>query len=110
MTPAELITQGGMAVTVFMGTNKAASPQQPMSTAAHAATPSDMSGKMSGKITEKVINALKSDPSSTIPALAAQLGVATRTVDRALKQLQQDGRVARIGQTKGSHWEVIAES
>ena len=62
--------------------------------------------KMSGKMSEKVFTVLHGDSTLTIPELAAKLGVATRTIDRALKQLQQENRVVRVGHTKGSLWEV----
>ncbi len=76
-----------------------------------APTASDeMSGKMSGKMSEKVFSTLSQDSTLTIPEVAAQLDVTTRTVDRALKQLQQEGRVTRIGNTKGSLWKVISPS
>ena len=61
---------------------------------------------MSGKMSEKVFTVLHGDSTLTIPELAAKPGVATRTIDRAPKQLQQENRVVRVGHTKGSLWEV----
>lgn len=69
-----------------------------------------MSGKMSGKMSDKVFAALNDDAKATIPDLATQIGVSTRTIERALTKLQQEGRVARIGPTHGGHWKVINRS
>lgn len=42
-----------------------------------------------------------------IPELASAVGVSTRTIERALTKLQNEGRVARIVPTNGGHWEVL---
>lgn len=47
------------------------------------------------KTPEKVFSALQADPESTIAELATQVGVTTRTIERALTKLQQENRVAR---------------
>ncbi len=65
------------------------------------------SEKMSEKMSEKVFSALQTGPESTIVQLAAQFGVTTRTIERALSKLQQDNRVTRIGADKGGHWKVL---
>lgn len=82
------VTQGGMAVTVFKNTVKKTT-------------------AMSEKMSEKVFSALQADSRSTIAELAAQIGVTTRTIERALTKLQQQNRVARIGADKGGHWKVL---
>jgi DeoR/GlpR family transcriptional regulator of sugar metabolism len=40
---------------------------------------------------------LQQKPELTIPFLAAQLGVSSRTIERHLKKLQQQGLLKRIG-------------
>jgi Fic family protein len=66
----------------------------------------EMSGKVSGKTEQALIQALQQTPGVTIPALAAQLGVSSRTIERHLRKLQQQGIVQRIGSAKGGHWQV----
>ena len=66
-----------------------------------------MSGKMSGKMSEKVLTALRADSHATIPELANQTGVTTRSIERALTKLQQENRLTRIGPAKGGHWKVL---
>jgi ATP-dependent DNA helicase RecG len=104
-------TQGGMAVTVFKNTVKEVITQQPESGEVSAEQndkmSEKMSEKMSGKTSEKVFSALQADPESTIAELAAQVGVTTRTIERALTKLQQENRVARIGADRGGHWKVL---
>ncbi|MBL6986396.1 MAG: Fic family protein [Methylobacter sp.] len=73
----------------------------------------EMSGEVSGEITRKpalaIIQALQQAPDLTIPALAERLGVSSRTIERHLQKLQQQGVLKRIGSTKSGHWQVQTE-
>lgn len=75
------------------------------------AVPTTVSGqmpvKMSGKIAEAILQALCMAPTLTIPQLAEQTGSSTRTVERQLKLLQQQGLITRIGPKKTGHWHVL---
>lgn len=57
-------------------------------------------------IVEAVFDALRDDPKLSATRMASMLGVASRTVQRALKTLQETGRIRRIGGTRGK-WDVI---
>jgi DNA-binding IclR family transcriptional regulator len=57
-------------------------------------------------VTDSVINTLWSNPKLSARMIASLLGVGTRTVQRALKTLQDAGRIRRIGGTRGK-WEVV---
>lgn len=57
-------------------------------------------------VTDAVINTLWNNPKLSARMIASQLGVGTRTVQRALKTLQDVGRIRRIGGTRGK-WEVV---
>lgn len=74
------------------------------------AEPSTVSGIMSVKLLGKtplaIIQALQKSPELTIPTLAAQLAVSSRTIERHLQKLQQHGVLKRIGSAKGGHWQV----
>jgi len=69
------------------------------------AAPSIVSGIMSGKTPLAIIQALQKSPELTIPTLAAQLSVSSRTIERHLQKLQQHGVLKRIGSAKGGHWQ-----
>ena len=66
-----------------------------------------LSVEMSGKMSGKVFAILRDNAHATIPDIAIQLGVTTRTIERDLTTLQHEGRVVRIGPTKGGHWQVL---
>ncbi|MCX7092237.1 MAG: HTH domain-containing protein [Methylobacter sp.] len=39
--------------------------------------------------------------------LATQLSLSSRTIERHLQKLQQQGVLKRIGSTKGGYWQVV---
>jgi len=80
--------------------------QAAMSEAVVTAMPDSVSGKTSGKVSGKILAAVRGDPAITIPELAALAGVSTRTIERHLQKLQEQGRLRRIGPAKGGHWEL----
>ena len=65
------------------------------------ASPPIVSGKLSVKVSGEtplaIIQALQQKPELIIPFLAAQLGVSSRTIERHLQKLQQQGLLKRIG-------------
>ncbi|MCC7230623.1 MAG: putative DNA binding domain-containing protein [Fimbriimonadaceae bacterium] len=63
--------------------------------------------KMSGETSVNILNAVKENPNITIPQLAEHIGVTSRTIERNLQRLQENGRIKRVGPDKGGHWEVI---
>ena len=50
---------------------------------------------------------LAETPGTSIPELAQHLGKSDRAIERAIRKLRADGKLARIGPAKGGHWEVI---
>jgi Fic family protein len=71
-----------------------------------AASPTSMSVKMSGEIDQAIVQALQQSPKLTIAALSVQIGVSSRTIERHLKQLQQQGAIKRIGSNKSGYWQA----
>lgn len=83
---------------------------QALRTGIESASPSIMSGEMSAKLSGKtplaILQALQKNPELTIPTLATHLGVSSRTIERHLQKLQQQGMLKRMGSAKGGHWQV----
>lgn len=59
------------------------------------------------KRAREILRMARENPKVTIAELASVLAVTDRTIERNLKQLQQEGRLQRIGPAKGGHWEVL---
>ena len=57
---------------------------------------------------EKILTILQSDPQHTIAQLAVDLGVTTRTVERAISALRKEGRLHREGSARSGRWEVLS--
>ncbi len=66
-----------------------------------------MSGKISGKTSEKILALIQEDEYIAIPELSQKIGVTERTIERNLQKLQQEKLLKRVGGAKGGHWEVI---
>ena len=66
-----------------------------------------MSGKMSGKPTLEILGLIKQDSRLTVSELAITLELSERTIERAIQSLRADGRLERIGPSKGGFWKVL---
>lgn len=64
-------------------------------------------GIMSGNVSGEILAAVGRQPGIAIPQLAELIGVSTRTIERYLRKLQEQGQLRRVGGAKGGHWEVI---
>ncbi len=60
-----------------------------------------------GKTPDLILQRLVETPGTSIPELAQHLGKSDRAIERAIRKLRADGKLARIGPAKGGHWEVI---
>jgi len=56
---------------------------------------------------DKVLQLIVENNEITIPELARVIGVAEITIKRALRELQQQGKLMREGGNKSGHWEVM---
>lgn len=65
------------------------------------------SEKGSVKSSEKIIDAIRQNPSVTIEELAKITQTTTRSVEKNLKKLKDQNRIARIGAANGGKWEVL---
>ena len=67
---------------------------------------SKSSEKGSVKSSEKIIDAIRQNPSVTIEELAKITQTTTRSVEKNLKKLKDQNRIARIGAANGGKWAV----
>jgi Fic family protein len=57
-------------------------------------------------VKEQILIALKKEPTLSAKELATLLNKTSRTVERYLKELREQGRLKRVGSDKAGHWEV----
>lgn len=62
----------------------------------------------SEEMSEKILTIPRSAPQHTASQKATALGVTRRTIERAIAALRKEGRLRRIGPTKGGRWEVLS--
>ena len=58
------------------------------------------------EVNRRILQILRDTPQCTIPVMAQITKVSRATIDRAIKTLKEQGRIRRVGGTRG-HWEVI---
>lgn len=59
------------------------------------------------KSSEKILRHLRQTPNLSAKALAEELGISSRAVEKQINLLKKDAKLVRIGPAKGGHWEVI---
>ena len=57
-------------------------------------------------LADKIIELISDDQSITIPSMAENIGVTTRTVEREIKKLREAGKITRTGGKRYGHWEI----
>jgi predicted HTH transcriptional regulator len=67
----------------------------------------DMSGKTSGKTSEKILELIEANSYITIPEIAKKIGITERSVERNIQKLQSEGSLKREGAAKGGHWVIL---
>lgn len=63
--------------------------------------------KTVGDTTQKILEAMKADPSVSRNRLAEICGITPDGIKWQLKKLQNKGIIRRVGPDKGGHWEII---
>jgi ATP-dependent DNA helicase RecG len=63
--------------------------------------------KTSEKTSEKILRMIRDDNQITIAMLSQNIGISTRSIERNLKNLQDQGALIRHGPDKGGHWEIL---
>ena len=49
---------------------------------------------------------MRGNKNITIAELTEAIGVSSRSIERNIDKLKQEGKIKRIGADKGGHWEV----
>lgn len=62
------------------------------------------------KSREKIIALLSNDNTLTMAAIAREIGITQKAVEKQIARLKADGIIKRIGPDKGGHWLVIKDS
>ena len=58
------------------------------------------------KSSEKILHLLRSNPALSAKALAEELGISSRAVEKQIDLLKKVGSLIRVGPAKGGHWQV----
>ena len=66
--------------------------------------------KMTEKTSDQILDLLHTDGSLSMADVAMQIGKSPSTVERAIRQLRNSGKIKRVGPDKGGHWAVRVDS
>ena len=58
------------------------------------------------EIKNKILSAMRNDPKISAKTLSQKMEVATRTIERNIRSLKEEGIVERVGAAKGGKWVV----
>ena len=105
--PTMAVRAGAVVVTFQVSVTEKTLEKTLEKTPEKAKTREKMSEKMSEKTDAAVLRQLSTQPDLNIAELARLLAKTPRTIERAIKQLRESGRLQRIGPDKGGHWQVI---
>lgn len=67
----------------------------------------ESSVQSSVKTPDRILRMIRQNPGVVVAAIAAELGLTSRAVEKQVRQLKAAGHLRRIGPTKGGHWEVL---
>ena len=72
----------------------------------HAGTPGETPGKTPGKTARGILDLLEKNSALTIPEIAEKIGRSESAVQRAMRELQRENWLVRIGSDKKGEWQV----
>ena len=58
-------------------------------------------------VTDQILELLAQEPRLSAKEMASLMSKTTRTVERHLKALREQGRIQRVGSDKSGHWKII---
>lgn len=59
------------------------------------------------KSSVKIMALMKKYPFITAELIAEKIGISSRAVEKQMAKLKSEGKIVRLGSTKGGHWEVV---
>ena len=59
------------------------------------------------KHSDDMLELIRNNPAVTIPEMANELKVSSRTIERYLKRMQDEKLIKRIGPTKNGIWKIL---
>ena len=68
------------------------------------------SREKTAKSREKIVALLAQDGKLSAAALAKQIGISAKAIEKHLAKLKADGTIERIGPAKGGYWKVKQHS
>ncbi len=66
-----------------------------------------LDGGLEITIRSKVIETIRNNPKITQKELVAETAIPLRTIQRVMKELQEDGKIERKGGKRYGYWEVV---
>ncbi len=60
------------------------------------------------KVPAQILSLLQQHPTLTLAEVAESLGKSVSAIERSAAKLRKEGRLKRVGPTKGGHWKVIS--
>jgi len=103
----QIVAEGGYTKTVFMRP-VAGSKGGVRTSDSNLSREVNEANREVNEVNQRILQILRSAPRCTIPVMAQMAKVSRATIDRAIKTLKEQGRIRRVGRTRG-HWEVIEE-
>jgi ATP-dependent DNA helicase RecG len=58
-------------------------------------------------VTDQILALLAQEPRLSAKDVASLLNKTTRTIERHIKSLREQGRIQRVGSDKAGHWQII---
>ena len=106
----QIVAEGGYTKTVFMRpvSDSKGGVRTSDSDLSHGLDEVNREVNEVNEVNQCILQILRSTPQCTIPVMAQMAKVSRATIDRAIKTLKEQGRIRRVGRTRG-HWEVIEE-
>ena len=68
------------------------------------------SGEKKIKSREKIIALLSQDNALSAAALARQIGITPKAVEKQIAKMKAEGVLKRVGPDKGGHWQVVEKT
>ena len=78
------------------------------SISSNSSGPTDGSQETPQETPQKIIELVKEDAYITTQRMADLIGIDRSNIARAIKKLQHQGILRRVGPDKGGHWEIIS--